>query len=52
MPKFKVKIKIKDSRKKTVQQKSATHAYDSPVAKAVRHGRSDYRPPIHGRRKK
>lgn len=47
--KFKVKVKMKDSRKSKIQPKSATKAYDSPFAKAVR---KDYKPPIHGKGKK
>ena len=48
---FKIRIKIKDTRKTTIQYKSVTHAYDSPLARAVRK-QKDYKPPIHGRRKK
>jgi len=53
---FKVRVKVKDTRKSTIQQKSITHAYDSPLARAVRNKKrnklADYRPPTHGKRKK
>ena len=48
--KFKPRIKIVDDRKSQIQKKSATHAYDSPLAKAVRKHR-DYKPPIKGKKK-
>ena len=52
---FKVKIKVKDTRKSNIQYKSATHGYDSSIARAVRNKKrgkpADYRPPVHGKNK-
>ena len=51
--KFSPRIKVTDDRKSNIQRKSATSAYDSPLARAVRNKRrADYKPPIHGKRKK
>jgi len=52
--KFGVKLKIRDDRKSNIQRANKYQSTDSPLARAVRGAkpRADYKPPIHGRKKK